>query len=517
MHAIGQYVFQKTFGNSSNDIFYDIEQISNGNIFLCGKTYSSGSAGYEIYVIRCDANGEIIWSKSYGSLWDDLAYRITELQDNTLIISGATKAYGLGHYDNYILRIDLDGELIWSINFGANMSDFPYAKTVQDANGDLFILGITESYGSGGKDICLTKMNLEGKVLWSKFYGTEWGNNDWGYDFDALPGGDFLITSRGDHSISDSKACLIQVNSEGEIIWAKSYNNNNQCFIFNSDVNQNGDILSVGMIMNEVDMEYDAFILKFVDGEAIWTKSFGGIYFDYATSVSFNNDGSHLIAGYTTSYGFGQKDAFLLSHNVDGTLDWGKIYGGELDDASNGGVHFTVSETGYYIASGTFSFGNAGEKYYLIKTDLEGVSNCNETDFTPEFQDLTLLTYDPIIISGNLISPQVIPVINDVQSSEELICSDTLSAIPELLTSGLINSTIAPNPSADVISVWFGVEIESGEITITNAAGLELNKIPLNNNNNIDVDVSNIKSGMYFIVLKNFISQEIKTIKFLKN
>jgi len=62
----------------------------------------------------------------------------------------------------------------------------------------------------------------------------------------------------------------------------------------------------------------------------------GDINFDYVTSACFDNDGNYLIARYTNSFGFGQKDVFLMSLNAEGASDWGKIYGSGFNDASSG-------------------------------------------------------------------------------------------------------------------------------------------------------------------------------------
>jgi len=154
------------------------------------------------------------------------------------------------------------------------------------------------------------------------------------------------------------------------------------------------------------------------------------------------------------------------------------------------GVSFTISDAGYYIASGTFSFGNGGEDFYLIKTDLAGISSCNEEDFNPDIQNITLIHYNPVLISGNIIFPQVVPATNDIQPGEELICSDTLVSTQEQSLFGSTQTSVYPNPAKELITVWFGAEIESGKLLIANGAGVEINEILLKNNKSMNLDIS---------------------------
>ena len=110
--AISQNYFQKTFGGVGNDVAVDFEQTIDNCIFLLGYTNSFGNGGYDIVLTKINLDGSIIWSKLYGAAGDDYAHDIKRVTNGDYIICGNTTSSGFGENDIYILRIDLNGNLI---------------------------------------------------------------------------------------------------------------------------------------------------------------------------------------------------------------------------------------------------------------------------------------------------------------------------------------------------------------------------------------------------------------------
>lgn len=513
----GQLIFQRTFLNSNDDSFSDIELSSGGEIYLCGRTYSD-QTGEDVFLIKTNISGEIIWSKTFGTIWNDRGLRINELQDNSLIIAGASKINDQDEFNNYILRISQNGDVIWSTNFGGDLWDYPYSKPIQNVEGDIYILGSTESFGTGGKDICLTKLSLDGEILWSKYYGTEFGFHDWGKDLTILPDGNLIITSVINEHELITEGCFIKVNTIGEILWTKSLVNGNRCHIYKSAVNNSGEILCVGRIINPGDYEYDAFIVKLVDNEVVWSKSFGDYYLDYATSVSFDYEGNHLITGFTNNYGFGYSDIFLINISDEGFLEWGKLFGGQNHDVSGAGSVIATSVEGYYLASSTSSFNSSFEEFYLIKTDTSGISGCNEMDFSPELEEVSISTESPVLLTGDIYyqSASTQENVNLVQPQSEIICIDTITNTNYYYSPMSMQCYVYPNPSDKVITVFFGKFITIGSLLLYNDKGVKIEKYNIINQHCLTLNVKNLNSGVYLVKLSDFEYTSTKSIKFLK-
>ena len=115
-------------------------------------------------------------------------------------------------------------------------------------------------------------------------------------------------------------------------------------------------------------------------GQIMFQKTYGGIGNDWGNSVRQTTDGGYIIAGYTSSYGAGNNDVYLIKTNNLGDTLWTKTYGGIGDDEANS-VQQT-SDGGYIIIGSTSSFGNGGTDVYLIKTDSIG-----DTLFTKTYGD----------------------------------------------------------------------------------------------------------------------------------
>jgi hypothetical protein len=101
-----------------------------------------------------------------------------------------------------------------------------------------------------------------------------------------------------------------------------------------------------------------------------WTRTYGWTLDDYGQSVQQTSDGGYIVAGYTYSFGAGNRDVYLIKTNASGDTLWTKTYGGTLWDYENS-VQQT-SDGGYIIAGSTASFGAGNYDVYLIKTDANG-------------------------------------------------------------------------------------------------------------------------------------------------
>jgi hypothetical protein len=122
----------------------------------------------------------------------------------------------------------------------------------------------------------------------------------------------------------------------------------------------------------------DAYLIK-TDGNGVeqWNQTFGGVEFDLGNSVKQTTDGGYIITGRTVSFGAGDKDVYLVKTDASGAEQWYQTFGGSAFDLGTC-VHQT-SDGGYIIAGGTNSSGSGDRDAYLIKTDSNGTQQWNET------------------------------------------------------------------------------------------------------------------------------------------
>jgi hypothetical protein len=123
---------------------------------------------------------------------------------------------------------------------------------------------------------------------------------------------------------------------------------------------------------------WDSWMIKTdATGSMVWNKTYGGSGYDAFTSIVETSDGGYLLAGYTDSLGAGHSDAYLVKTDDSGSMLWNATYGGPEDD----GVWSIVqtSDGGYVLAGFSTSFGAGNSDFYLIKTDPSGNMQLNQT------------------------------------------------------------------------------------------------------------------------------------------
>lgn len=163
--------FYTRFGGYGHDIGYGVIQTLNGQYAVTGSTSSFGNGNTDVYLALVDSMGWVRWEKSYGGFNNDIGKSIIQLKDSGFVIAGYTNSFGSGGYDMFVVRTDKTGSLVWQKTFGG--MDWDFGNCVKEVNnGDsLVICGSTYSYGYGKSDGYIVKTDINGNFQWQKTYG----------------------------------------------------------------------------------------------------------------------------------------------------------------------------------------------------------------------------------------------------------------------------------------------------------------------------------------------------------
>jgi hypothetical protein len=165
-NASGNVIWSRTYGNVASDIGYDIRQTLDGGFILVGKTRNSNPSGNsldDILLIKISYAGNLQWSKAYGGLQDETGESIQQLTDSSYVIAGYTKSFGNGNWDAYLFKVNKSGSVIWARTFGGTGEDKAFSLERTNDNGFL-LCGHSNSFGAGGFDVYLMKTNSFGKT-----------------------------------------------------------------------------------------------------------------------------------------------------------------------------------------------------------------------------------------------------------------------------------------------------------------------------------------------------------------
>jgi uncharacterized delta-60 repeat protein len=193
LDANGNKVWEKTFGGRYDDGAYSIQQTTDGGYIIAGWTSSFGAGNSHVYVIKLNADGGEEWEKIYGGNDYDEAYSIQQTSDGGCIVAGVTSSFGAGQYDFYVIKLNENGDKVWEKTFGGNDYDEAYSIQ-QTSDGGCIVAGVTSSFGAGQYDFYVIKLNANGDKLWEKIYGgSSW---DEAYSIQQTQDGGYIVAGR---------------------------------------------------------------------------------------------------------------------------------------------------------------------------------------------------------------------------------------------------------------------------------------------------------------------------------
>lgn len=220
----GNIIWFNAYGGTDNEGSYMLKQTNDKGFFLCGYTSSSMSnGGNDIYIVKTDSIGNVDWENNYGGISDESGYSIDITSDGGYIIGGRTNSYGLGGDDLYMVKIDSQGNFKWQQTYGTSGDD--YGETIIQTldSGFVFVGGIDN--GSGGYNSYIVKTDSLGNFKWDKTYIHLYSNVFKGIA--QLSDSSYIVTGsvKNINNQSDIDGRLIKLDLNGDSLWTKSYGN----------------------------------------------------------------------------------------------------------------------------------------------------------------------------------------------------------------------------------------------------------------------------------------------------
>jgi|AntAceMinimDraft_16_1070373.scaffolds.fasta_scaffold07990_4 hypothetical protein len=368
--VVAQIMFQRHYGGVENDGGSSVLQTDDGGYLIAGHTESYGAGGRDIYLIKTDENGDTLWTRTYGGIGDDQASILLSSNGNKYLIVGETSSFGNGSCDVYAVKIQNNGDTIWTKTYGGVDEDCGFGG-VQSNDTIALIVGSTMSYSPVFNSIYVIKINVNRDTLWENMYYKNTAN--YGFDIIETNLNEYLITgSTSNVGNNTSRDCfIIKTDNDGDTIWTKTYGGTDDDQAFSACLTNDNCYIISGTTKSYGQGGFDIFLMKLnADGDELWMKTYGGIADDWGGTVQKTIDSGFIITGYTESYGAGGWDVYLIKTDANGDTLWTRTFGGAGDEW--GSSVKQTSDNGYIISGYTNSYGGNYDAF-LIKTNELGI------------------------------------------------------------------------------------------------------------------------------------------------
>lgn len=418
-NSYAQVYFQETFGDTLDDRSFSAVQVTDGGYIIAGYTNSFGAGLDDAYIVRLDVNGDTLWTKAYGgSSGDEAFYSILQTTDSGFIATGYTSSFGAGLWDVYLIKTDANGDTLWTRAYGGGGYEIG-ASVQQTYDGGYIITGYTNSFG-GTYELYLIRTNATGDTLWTRTYGG--GNWEWGNDVRQTSDSGFIATGASiSYGAGNYELYLIKTDANGDTLWTRTYGESGNDEGFSVQQTTDNGYIILGITDNFGVGNPDFYVLKLdAGGDTLWTKTYGGSLDDYGYAVQQTADGGYIFAGLTFSFGAGVRDAYLVRTDANGDTLWTRAYGGTNQDWANSVQQ--CSDGGFVLSVPQESFGAGDYDMMLLKVDSMGNAGCNQYNTATQVGNTaTLMSFGGVVGFGATVS-NTATVVTSPASQESLLC-----------------------------------------------------------------------------------------------
>ena len=444
-----QNMFQKTFGAALSETGTCIQNTPDGNYIISGYATSFSAPFRDAYLLKVDAAGNLLWSKTYGGSNDEVCYYVSVCTDGGFILTGGTNSFGSGQNDLYLIRTDSSGTLLWSTVVGGIYDDYGWFA-LQTSDMGFLASGFSATCAGNCYQGLIVKTDSTGTVQWTKLFGGT--GSEIFYGLDKTSDGGYIVTGYvSTNSFGSSDTWLVKLNAIGDTVWTKYYGSTTEESGAVVRQTADGGYIIAGDIHNSFNVHHASLLKTDSLGNLEWAKTFGAPGSsggELGWDVHQLTDHGYILVGSTPSFN-NSTQVFVVRTDSAGSMLWSKTYGGPQPDDPWYSV--PAADGGFAIIGATQSFGSGDWDIYLLKIDSSGsASGCNDSSIVPEEVNPVLQTGRGTIITTGMLSIHPVMVTNNPATIALNICPPV--AVPEINFDKNV-MFIYPNPFSSHIRI----------------------------------------------------------------
>jgi hypothetical protein len=312
-------------GGTGGDAVYAIQQTSDGGYIATGHTDPTiGSSNKsDVLILKLDPAGSVSWQKRYGGAGDDEVSSIRHTSDGGYIVAAITTSSGAGGADAWLLKLDVGGNVTWQKTYGGAANEWA-TSIEQTSDGGYIVAAFTFSFGTRG-NFWVLKLDAGGNVTWQKAYGG--AGEDVPRSIQQTSDGGYIVSGRtGSFGAGGADIWVLKLDAGGNVTWQKAYGGAGNDSAYSIRQTSDGGYVAAGWT-SSFGTDGDAWVLKLdAGGNLTYQKTYGGDALEGATSIEQTSDWGFIVGGWTNSFGAGGADFWILKLDYDGTLGCGFGY-----------------------------------------------------------------------------------------------------------------------------------------------------------------------------------------------
>jgi hypothetical protein len=359
--------WQRTIGGTEGDHAYSLQIANNGDVMVAGFSLSSdgdfvgGYGATEVWLVRLDSLGNILWEGNYGGTEDDRAISLTHTKDGGWVFAGFTRSNNFhvsgnhGLRDFWVVKLNQVGDIIWQKCLGG--SGYEDAWDVKETpDGGFVVVGYSDSSdgdlteNNGLEDVWIVKLDANGSLVWQRSYGG--AGPDEGRGIFCTNDGGYIIAGQSFSNDGDVPMLLggedywvLKLNNEGKIEWQQVLGGSGHDAATDILQTRDGGFIVFGTSRSSnIDVSnnnggFDLWAIKLdSEGNKEWERSYGGANEDYGQAIVQTLDDGFLMVGQTTSTdgdaigNDGLADAWVIKTDSLGNIEWQRTLGGTQDE-----------------------------------------------------------------------------------------------------------------------------------------------------------------------------------------
>ncbi|MHA2649382.1 MAG: choice-of-anchor Q domain-containing protein, partial [bacterium JZ-2024 1] len=443
----------RAYGGNITDWASSIIQTPDGGYMVAGYAGSFGAGQYDVWLLRLNALGNLIWQKGYGGTDNEEATSLWQTSDGSYIVAAGTYSFRSGNADGWVFKVNSDGNIAWQKVYGGTNRDWVYSVQ-ETSDGGFVVAGSTRSFGARNEDVWILRLGADGSILWQKAY------QGWLDEFatairQTSDGGYVVAGSTTSFGAGETDILVLKLRPDGSVIWQKTYGGQFVEWASAIEQTSDGGTIVAGNTTSFGNGLVDFLVLKLnADGNIAWQKTYGGPHEDRVSSVRQTADGGFVVSGWTASFG-AVIDVWILKLDPQGNVIWQKTYG-TPSFAEEGRSIQQTADGGYIVAGSTTYYGGGQYKdAWVLKLggngDIQGCTLVGTTNASP--QDATIIPADSALTSfdTSAIATDTNAIVTDTSAVTNTNCESVSCSLDVTTTADIVSNTDSVNSLREAI------------------------------------------------------------------